>query len=70
MIAEARVCTCGLEMNMSSKELFTCPNCDTIQPQEGGENPRPRVPTPFDKKFEIGMWEKIEFWFPKQSRKV
>lgn len=38
-------------------ELFRCPNCDVLQPQEVGERRKPRVATREDRLFGAA-WER------------
>lgn len=62
MIEEARMCACGLIMEMRFG-LFHCVNCDRPQPQQGGENPRPRIPTVWDERYNDAIEKREKEWY-------
>ena len=76
MLAEQKVCTCGLKMEMSRKvpDAGACRNCDGLQPQEVEFNPETggnyrRRPSPWDEKFNEVWAERMKEFYPKPDHK-
>lgn len=59
--AIVRVCVCGVTMAPTPKGSTAkwCLNCDAVQPQEMGENHKPRVITSQDRRFHLA-WEQMK----------
>lgn len=58
-ILEVPICACTKPMSPipGRPDAFFCTNCDVIQPQEAGEDARPRHKTVWDHKFHLA-WER------------
>ena len=64
---EVPQCACGERTTVSNVcDVFVCMNCDGLQPQEVGDNPRPRLATPQDHSYNHEMRKRESKWFPEQ----
>lgn len=66
-VIEVPQCACGERMLVTNVcDVFVCQNCDGLQPQEVGENPKPRVRMPQDHAFNSEMRRRERNWYPDQ----
>ena len=66
-VIDAPDCACGGRMRVANVPYaFVCMNCDGLQPQEVGRNPRPRSKTPQDHAYASEMRRREKHWYPSQ----
>lgn len=70
---EAVDCSCGTRMHYASSPerggLYVCMNCDGVQKQESGMNPRDRIRTQADRAYNTAINTKCSVWYPKKGGK-
>ena len=56
-------CKCGINRTEQAGFWF-CPNCDQGQPQQLGDNPKPRKRTPQDVRFDVYWTQQMREYPP------